>query len=213
MASTKTLALEVPEQGTGAFLHGTARRGAAPPAALPAASLTSRLASSSGVRWLRRLSGDFSVLMARLLLLCFAVSSPTVGKPYKCNYCGRSYKQQSTLEEHKERCHNYLQSLNTEPQSLASQQGRYRGVWQPRRGLGVGDHGVGSPPAPCLPAGALLRARPSQQKRGRRRAQSPGAVLPWSWDERRYACVGRHKCKESPPFSVPVLAARQGQTP
>ncbi|XP_054663100.1 zinc finger protein Eos isoform X6 [Grus americana] len=52
-----------------------------------------------------------------------SVSSPTVGKPYKCNYCGRSYKQQSTLEEHKERCHNYLQSLNTEPQSLAGQQG------------------------------------------------------------------------------------------
>ncbi|XP_010563392.1 PREDICTED: zinc finger protein Eos isoform X1 [Haliaeetus leucocephalus] len=52
-----------------------------------------------------------------------SVSSPTVGKPYKCNYCGRSYKQQSTLEEHKERCHNYLQSLNTEPQSLSSQQG------------------------------------------------------------------------------------------
>ncbi|NXH17691.1 IKZF4 protein, partial [Bucco capensis] len=51
------------------------------------------------------------------------ISSPTVGKPYKCNYCGRSYKQQSTLEEHKERCHNYLQSLNTEPQSLANQQG------------------------------------------------------------------------------------------
>ncbi|XP_030366385.1 zinc finger protein Eos isoform X1 [Strigops habroptila] len=52
-----------------------------------------------------------------------SVSSPTVGKPYKCNYCGRSYKQQSTLEEHKERCHNYLQSLNTEPQALASQPG------------------------------------------------------------------------------------------
>lgn len=167
----------------------------------------------SGVRWLRRLSGDFSVLMARLSLSCFAVSSPTVGKPYKCNYCGRSYKQQSTLEEHKERCHNYLQSLNTEPQSLASQQGRYRGVWQPRWALGVGDHGVGSPPAPRLPTGALLRARPSRQKRGRRRAQSPGAVPPWSWDERRYACVGRHKCKESPPFSVPVLAARQGKNP
>uniref|UniRef100_A0A8C0GHD0 IKAROS family zinc finger 4 n=1 Tax=Chelonoidis abingdonii TaxID=106734 RepID=A0A8C0GHD0_CHEAB len=47
----------------------------------------------------------------------------SVGKPYKCNYCGRSYKQQSTLEEHKERCHNYLQSLNAEQQSLASQQG------------------------------------------------------------------------------------------
>ncbi|XP_069086689.1 zinc finger protein Eos isoform X1 [Pleurodeles waltl] len=52
-----------------------------------------------------------------------SVSSPTVGKPYKCNYCGRSYKQQNTLEEHKERCHNYLQSLNTEAQHLAAQQG------------------------------------------------------------------------------------------
>ncbi|XP_056462938.1 zinc finger protein Eos-like isoform X8 [Gadus chalcogrammus] len=41
------------------------------------------------------------------------VSSPTVGKPYKCSYCGRSYKQQSTLEEHRERCHSYLQSLET----------------------------------------------------------------------------------------------------
>uniref|UniRef100_A0A2K6SJY0 IKAROS family zinc finger 4 n=1 Tax=Saimiri boliviensis boliviensis TaxID=39432 RepID=A0A2K6SJY0_SAIBB len=51
------------------------------------------------------------------------VSSPTVGKPYKCNYCGRSYKQQSTLEEHKERCHNYLQSLSTEAQALAGQPG------------------------------------------------------------------------------------------
>ncbi|NXG06995.1 IKZF4 protein, partial [Sakesphorus luctuosus] len=46
------------------------------------------------------------------------VSSPTVGKPYKCNYCGRSYKQQSTLEEHKERCHGYLQTLNPEPAAL-----------------------------------------------------------------------------------------------
>ncbi|KAM8990475.1 LOW QUALITY PROTEIN: zinc finger protein Eos [Ara ararauna] len=52
-----------------------------------------------------------------------SVSSPTVGKPYKCNYCGRSYKQQSTLEEHKERCHSYLQSLHTEPPALASQAG------------------------------------------------------------------------------------------
>ncbi|CAL8401797.1 unnamed protein product [Arctogadus glacialis] len=42
-----------------------------------------------------------------------SVSSPTVGKPYKCSYCGRSYKQQSTLEEHRERCHSYLQSLET----------------------------------------------------------------------------------------------------
>nr|XP_014349198.1 PREDICTED: zinc finger protein Eos isoform X2 [Latimeria chalumnae] len=52
-----------------------------------------------------------------------SVSSPTVGKPYKCNYCGRSYKQRTSLEEHKERCHNYLQSLNTEPHSLANHQG------------------------------------------------------------------------------------------
>lgn len=43
-----------------------------------------------------------------------AVSSPTVGKPYKCSYCGRSYKQQSTLEEHRERCHSYLQSLDSQ---------------------------------------------------------------------------------------------------
>lgn len=34
-----------------------------------------------------------------------------VGKPHKCGYCGRSYKQRSSLEEHKERCHNYLQSM------------------------------------------------------------------------------------------------------
>ncbi|KFP07639.1 Zinc finger protein Eos, partial [Calypte anna] len=51
-----------------------------------------------------------------------SVSSPTVGKPYKCNYCGRSYKQQSTLEEHKERCHHYLQSLSTEPPALPGHQ-------------------------------------------------------------------------------------------
>uniref|UniRef100_A0A3B5AFJ9 IKAROS family zinc finger 4 n=1 Tax=Stegastes partitus TaxID=144197 RepID=A0A3B5AFJ9_9TELE len=46
-----------------------------------------------------------------------AVSSPTVGKPYKCSYCGRSYKQQSTLEEHRERCHSYLQSLESQQPS------------------------------------------------------------------------------------------------
>ncbi|XP_054046999.1 DNA-binding protein Ikaros isoform X9 [Rissa tridactyla] len=36
----------------------------------------------------------------------------SVGKPHKCGYCGRSYKQRSSLEEHKERCHNYLQTMN-----------------------------------------------------------------------------------------------------
>nr|XP_020864397.1 zinc finger protein Helios isoform X6 [Phascolarctos cinereus] len=40
--------------------------------------------------------------------------SHTVGKPHKCNYCGRSYKQRSSLEEHKERCHNYLQNVSME---------------------------------------------------------------------------------------------------
>lgn len=35
----------------------------------------------------------------------------SVGKPHKCAYCGRSYKQRSSLEEHKERCHNYLQCM------------------------------------------------------------------------------------------------------
>uniref|UniRef100_A0A665VRN5 C2H2-type domain-containing protein n=1 Tax=Echeneis naucrates TaxID=173247 RepID=A0A665VRN5_ECHNA len=52
-----------------------------------------------------------------------AVSSPTVGKPYKCSYCGRSYKQQSTLEEHRERCHSYLQSLESQPPSSAQNAG------------------------------------------------------------------------------------------
>ncbi|NXA05450.1 IKZF2 protein, partial [Sapayoa aenigma] len=37
-----------------------------------------------------------------------------MGKPHKCNYCGRSYKQRSSLEEHKERCHNYLQNVSLE---------------------------------------------------------------------------------------------------
>lgn len=38
-----------------------------------------------------------------------------VGKPHKCNYCGRSYKQRTSLEEHKERCHSYLQGIVLDP--------------------------------------------------------------------------------------------------
>ncbi|XP_076012619.1 zinc finger protein Eos-like isoform X2 [Genypterus blacodes] len=53
-----------------------------------------------------------------------AVSSPTVGKPYKCNYCGRSYKQQSTLEEHRERCHSYIQSLEAQQPASAHNPGQ-----------------------------------------------------------------------------------------
>uniref|UniRef100_A0A3P8THJ8 IKAROS family zinc finger 4 n=1 Tax=Amphiprion percula TaxID=161767 RepID=A0A3P8THJ8_AMPPE len=52
-----------------------------------------------------------------------AVSSPTVGKPYKCSYCGRSYKQQSTLEEHRDRCHSYLQSLEAQQPTSARNSG------------------------------------------------------------------------------------------
>ncbi|NXP50112.1 IKZF4 protein, partial [Heliornis fulica] len=81
-------------------------------------ALTGHLRTHSGLSWALRVCS-----YAGLRFGSFSVSSPTVGKPYKCNYCGRSYKQQSTLEEHKERCHNYLQSLNTEPQSLPGQQG------------------------------------------------------------------------------------------
>lgn len=49
-----------------------------------------------------------------------------VGKPHKCNYCGRSYKQRTSLEEHKERCHNYLQSVGMDS---ASNPGPYPGEW------------------------------------------------------------------------------------
>lgn len=51
-----------------------------------------------------------------------AVSSPTVGKPYKCSFCGRSYKQQSTLEEHRDRCHSYVQSMDSQHASKALNQ-------------------------------------------------------------------------------------------
>lgn len=39
------------------------------------------------------------------------VLSQGVGKPFKCTYCSRSYKQQNALEEHLERCYSYLKSL------------------------------------------------------------------------------------------------------
>lgn len=69
-----------------------------------------------------------------------------MGKPYKCNYCGRSYKQQSTLEEHKERCHNYLQSLSTEAQALAGQSGE-------AAGRTIKECRTGATPAPILTEG------------------------------------------------------------
>ena len=54
-------------------------------------------------------SSSFAEEQSTLTLTLF-----TVGKPHKCNYCGRSYKQRSSLEEHKERCHNYLQNVSME---------------------------------------------------------------------------------------------------
>ncbi|XP_023588586.1 zinc finger protein Aiolos isoform X2 [Trichechus manatus latirostris] len=49
--------------------------------------------------------------------------SHTVEKPYKCEFCGRSYKQRSSLEEHKERCRTFLQS--TELGESASVEARH----------------------------------------------------------------------------------------
>ncbi|XP_066497115.1 zinc finger protein Helios isoform X2 [Hoplias malabaricus] len=57
----------------------------------------------------------------------------SVGKPHKCNYCGRSYKQRTSLEEHKERCHNYLQSVGMDS---ASNAGPYAELSKDQRGLG-----------------------------------------------------------------------------
>uniref|UniRef100_A0A7N4PRV6 IKAROS family zinc finger 3 n=1 Tax=Sarcophilus harrisii TaxID=9305 RepID=A0A7N4PRV6_SARHA len=46
-----------------------------------------------------------------------------VEKPYKCEFCGRSYKQRSSLEEHKERCRTFLQ--NTGMSDTASVEARH----------------------------------------------------------------------------------------
>ncbi|KAJ8256021.1 hypothetical protein COCON_G00198850 [Conger conger] len=47
----------------------------------------------------------------------------SVGKPHKCNLCGRSYKQRASLEEHKERCHSYMQRVNA---NSAPNSGQYQ---------------------------------------------------------------------------------------
>lgn len=87
-----------------------------------------------------------------------------MGKPYKCNYCGRSYKQQSTLEEHKERCHNYLQSLSTEAQALAGQPGG--AVGRTMGELRAGPEGVQDRviPAPGIPPTAPHKGMRSMEK-------------------------------------------------
>ncbi|KAJ8252756.1 hypothetical protein GJAV_G00205220 [Gymnothorax javanicus] len=50
----------------------------------------------------------------------------SVGKPHKCNLCGRSYKQRASLEEHKERCHSYMQRINSDPNCGQLQDGSLR---------------------------------------------------------------------------------------
>lgn len=160
------------------------------------------------------------VLTAKLWFACFAVSSPTVGKPYKCNYCGRSYKQQSTLEEHKERCHSYLQSLNTEPQSLASQQGQCRGVagaplppWLRGRPEGVpAGWEMGARvhvPSPGLTGSSFGDVLPVRKKGGLLRGgEREPPSSPRSWDERCRVCAlvtaaNLCKCQVLPPWFLP----------
>ncbi|XP_010215592.1 PREDICTED: zinc finger protein Aiolos-like, partial [Tinamus guttatus] len=60
--------------------------------------------------------------------------SHTVEKPYKCEFCGRSYKQRSSLEEHKERCRTYLQNAgvcetaNVEARHMKAEMGSERAL-------------------------------------------------------------------------------------
>uniref|UniRef100_A0A8D0BF27 IKAROS family zinc finger 3 n=1 Tax=Salvator merianae TaxID=96440 RepID=A0A8D0BF27_SALMN len=51
-------------------------------------------------------SSAFSVRSTPIL----SFGQDLVVKPFKCEFCGRSYKQRSSLEEHKERCRTYLQN-------------------------------------------------------------------------------------------------------
>ncbi|XP_059127677.1 zinc finger protein Aiolos isoform X4 [Peromyscus eremicus] len=61
--------------------------------------------------------------------------SHTVEKPYKCEFCGRSYKQRSSLEEHKERCRTFLQNsdlgdaaANVEARHIKAEMGSERAL-------------------------------------------------------------------------------------
>uniref|UniRef100_A0A8B9GCP7 IKAROS family zinc finger 2 n=1 Tax=Amazona collaria TaxID=241587 RepID=A0A8B9GCP7_9PSIT len=79
-------------------------------------ALTGHLRTHSG----EPLQKSQNVLFNYCSELCYVSAAsallpePQLGKPHKCNYCGRSYKQRSSLEEHKERCHNYLQNVSME---------------------------------------------------------------------------------------------------
>lgn len=77
-----------------------------------------------------------------------------VGKPHKCGYCGRSYKQRSSLEEHKERCHNYLESMGL-PGTLypGKRRSREAGLEDPAAGLHLCQ--LGAEPWACDPPGCM----------------------------------------------------------
>lgn len=60
-----------------------------------------------------------------------------MGKAFKCSYCSRSYKQQSTLEDHQERCPSYLKSR----QAAVVRQAPPGNTTLPISGfIGVGEH-------------------------------------------------------------------------
>ncbi|NWQ76023.1 IKZF2 protein, partial [Columbina picui] len=81
-------------------------------------ALTGHLRTHSGESTLSSLPSlifpEEAPLRSHLLYSLQGLSPFKMGKPHKCNYCGRSYKQRSSLEEHKERCHNYLQNVSME---------------------------------------------------------------------------------------------------
>ncbi|NWI31362.1 IKZF2 protein, partial [Sula dactylatra] len=78
-------------------------------------ALTGHLRTHSGTKQMRLiLLSAINEQKAEVLRKAADLTDQSLGKPHKCNYCGRSYKQRSSLEEHKERCHNYLQNVSME---------------------------------------------------------------------------------------------------
>ncbi|XP_042199261.1 zinc finger protein Aiolos isoform X2 [Callorhinchus milii] len=60
----------------------------------------------------------------------------SIDKPHKCGFCGRSYKQRSSLEEHKDRCHGYLETAGLcKPETEEAQQYRLKAEMGSERAL------------------------------------------------------------------------------
>uniref|UniRef100_A0A8C6J4R8 Uncharacterized protein n=1 Tax=Melopsittacus undulatus TaxID=13146 RepID=A0A8C6J4R8_MELUD len=77
-------------------------------------ALTGHLRTHSGEPAFQNVLFNYSSELCYVSAASALLPEPQLGKPHKCNYCGRSYKQRSSLEEHKERCHNYLQNVSME---------------------------------------------------------------------------------------------------